>query len=62
LPLLCPVTKGTKWLTHTAYYRCRTEAFSTKIGLSIVTVIGLPSLLDELPCFRRKALEIIGSV
>ena len=37
-----------------ASYRGRTEAFSTKIGLSIVTLIALPSLVDEPPNFGRR--------
>jgi hypothetical protein len=37
-----------------AYYRGRTEAFSTKIGLSIGAVIGSSSLRDELPNFARR--------
>jgi hypothetical protein len=37
-----------------AYYRGRTEAFSTKIGLSIGAVMGSSSLRDELLEFRRR--------
>jgi len=36
--------------------------FSTKIGLSIVAAIGLSSLRDELPEFRRNVLETSGSL
>ena len=36
----------------------RTEALSTKIGLSIVTVTGV-LFLDELPEFRRNVLEVM---
>jgi len=40
----------------------RTETLSTKTGLSIVAAIGFSSLRDELPEFRRNALEMIGSL
>jgi hypothetical protein len=43
-------------------YRARTEAFNTKIGLSSGAVTVFSSLRDELPEFRRKVLEMIGSV
>ena len=43
-------------------YRGPTKAFNTKIGLSICAVIGFSSLRDELPEFRRNALEMIGSL
>jgi hypothetical protein len=45
---------GMKWLPHNSNYRCRTEAFSTKTGLSICAVIGALSLL----CDRLADLTI----
>jgi hypothetical protein len=40
----------------------RIDAFTTKIGLSSGAVIGLSSLRDELPEFRRTGVGMIGSV
>ena len=37
-----------------AYYRGRTEAFNTKIGLSIGAVTVCCSLCDELPDFGHS--------
>jgi hypothetical protein len=45
-----------------AYYRGRTEAFSTKIGLSIGAVTLSFSLRDELTNFRRSVLKVIYSL
>jgi hypothetical protein len=38
------------------------ETFNTKTGLSILSAMGLSSLRDELPEFRRNVLEMIGSL
>jgi hypothetical protein len=45
-----------------ASHRGRTEALNTKIGLSFGTLIGLSSLRDELPEFRRRLVGMIGSL
>jgi hypothetical protein len=47
-------------LPHDSYYRGSIEALNTKIGLSSGAVTVLSSLLDELPNFRRRVLEMIG--
>ena len=39
---------------HDSYYRGLTEAFNTKIGLSIGAVTVLSSLRDELTTFGRS--------
>ena len=39
---------------RSAYYRGRTEYFSTKIGISFDPLIGCCSLCDELPNFKRS--------
>ena len=39
--------------TGLSYYRARTEAFSTKIGLSSGAVVGRYFLCDKLPDFGR---------
>ena len=44
----------TKWLPDDSYYRGRTEAFNTKIGLSGGAVTGWSFLCDELPDFGRS--------
>jgi hypothetical protein len=44
-----------------SYYLGRTEAFSTKIGLSSGAVTVCCSLCDELPEFSRRVLEMIGA-
>jgi len=36
-------------VAHRSYYRGRTKAFNTKIGISFDTLIGSYSLPDELP-------------
>ena len=38
----------------------RTETLKTKTGLSILSVMGLSSLRDELTEFERNVLELIG--
>jgi hypothetical protein len=44
------------------YPRLGSETVSSKNGLSIVAVTGFSSLRDELPKFRRRVLEMIGSL